>query len=56
MKIALIGQDIPTLLPGLLTDLLFAGRAEADLTAEDGWIAKDWDINGQEASLAIRRA
>ena len=35
MKIALIGQDIPTLLPGLLTDLLFAGRAEADLTAEE---------------------
>lgn len=26
MKIALIGQDIPTLLPGLLADLLFAGR------------------------------
>ena len=26
MKIALIGQDIPTLLPTILTDLLFAGK------------------------------
>lgn len=35
MKIALIGQDIPTLLPGLLTDLLFAGKQAADLALEE---------------------
>lgn len=28
MKIAMIGQDIPTLLPALLADLLFAGKEE----------------------------
>ena len=28
MKFALVGQDIPTLLPGLLADLLFGGRTE----------------------------
>lgn len=37
MKIALIGQDVPTLLPSLLTDLLFAGgEADALVTAEEG--------------------
>ena len=37
MKIALIGQDVPTLLPALLTDLLFAGaEANAEVTAEEG--------------------
>ena len=37
MKIALIGQDVPTLLPALLTDLLFAGHeADACVTAEEG--------------------
>ena len=37
MKIALIGQDIPVLLPTLLADLLFAGKeAGAELTAEEG--------------------
>lgn len=35
MKIALIGQDIPTLLPTLLTDLLFVGRQSADLALEE---------------------
>ena len=35
MKIALIGQDIPMLLPTLLTDLLFAGREPAELAAEE---------------------
>ena len=35
MKIALIGQDIPMLLPTLLTDLLFAGREPADLALEE---------------------
>lgn len=37
MKIALIGQDVPTLLPALLTDLLFAGaEANAEITVEEG--------------------
>lgn len=35
MKIALIGQDIPTLLPTLLTDLYFVGRQSADLALEE---------------------
>ena len=37
MKISLIGQDIPMLLPALLTDLLFAGKAhDARIVAEEG--------------------
>ncbi len=33
----MIGQDVPTLLPALLTDLLFAGNgADADVTVEEG--------------------
>ena len=37
MKIAMIGQDVPTLLPALLTDLLFAGDAkDAEVTVEEG--------------------
>ena len=36
MKIAMIGQDVPTLLPALLTDLLFAGaEAEAEAAVEE---------------------
>ncbi len=35
MKIALIGQDIPTLLPTLLTDLLFVGRQSAQVALEE---------------------
>jgi alpha-galactosidase/6-phospho-beta-glucosidase family protein len=37
MKISMIGQDIPVLLPTLLTDLLFAGKeAEAEIAVEEG--------------------
>ena len=37
MKIAMIGQDVPTLLPSLLTDLLFTGNgAEAEAAVEEG--------------------
>ncbi len=37
MKIALIGQDIPTLLPTLFTDLLFAAKEpEAEIAVEEG--------------------
>jgi alpha-galactosidase len=37
MRIAMIGQDVPTLLPALLTDLLFAGaEANAEVTVEEG--------------------
>ncbi len=35
MKIALIGQDIPTLLPTLLTDLLFVGKQSAEIALEE---------------------
>ncbi|MBQ8654091.1 MAG: hypothetical protein IJ507_04060 [Clostridia bacterium] len=35
MKFAFIGQDIPTLLPTLLTDMLFAGRQAADVAVEE---------------------
>ena len=35
MKIALIGQDIPTLLPGLLADLFFAGKQSAEVALEE---------------------
>ena len=33
MKIALIGQDIPMLLPAMLADLLYAGREAAEVAA-----------------------
>ena len=37
MKIAMIGQDIPVLLPTLLTDLLFAGKeSDAAVAVEEG--------------------
>ena len=37
MKIAMIGQDIPVLLPTLLTDLLFAGKEpDAEIAVEEG--------------------
>ncbi len=37
MKTAMIGQDIPVLLPALLADLLFAGKAKnAEITVEEG--------------------
>jgi len=35
MKFALIGQDIPALLPTLLTDLLFVGKQAADVWIEE---------------------
>ena len=35
MKFAFIGQDIPALLPTLLTDLLFAGKRAADVWVEE---------------------
>ena len=35
MKIALIGQDIPMMLPGLLADLFFAGRQSAEVAMEE---------------------
>lgn len=37
MRIAMIGQDVPTLLPALLTDLLFTKNpADAGVTVEEG--------------------
>ncbi|MBQ8312794.1 MAG: hypothetical protein IJX84_06280 [Clostridia bacterium] len=35
MKFALIGQDIPALIPTLLADLLFAGKQAADVWVEE---------------------
>ena len=35
MKFALIGQDIPALIPTLLTDLLFVGKQAADVWVEE---------------------
>ena len=35
MKFALIGQDIPMLLPTLLADLLFAGKQAAEIAVEE---------------------
>ena len=35
MKIALMGQDIPALLPSLLADLFFAGRADAEAALQE---------------------
>lgn len=35
MKFALIGQDIPMLLPAMLADLLFAGRQAAEVAVEE---------------------
>lgn len=35
MKFALIGTDIPTLLPTLLTDLLFAGKEAAEIAVHE---------------------
>ena len=40
MRIAMIGQDVPTLLPALLTDLLFTNDpADAEVTVEEGNLA-----------------
>ena len=37
MRIAMIGQDVPTLLPALFADLLFAGKEpDAEITVEEG--------------------
>ena len=47
MKIAMIGQDIPVLLPTLLTDLLFAGKeADATVTVEEGNAAMQEVLQG----------
>ena len=47
MKIAMIGQDIPVLLPTLLTDLLFAGKeADATVTVEEGNVAMQEVLQG----------
>ena len=39
-------------------DMIMNGVLAVSLTraaAEDGWVAKDWDINGEKATLAIRK-
>ena len=55
MKIALIGQDIPTLLPGLLADLLFAGAQSAEITLEEKNAAMQ-DVLQQYGDAVIKDA
>ena len=56
MKFALIGQDIPVLLPTLLTDLLFAGKEkDAEVTVEEGNPAMRDVLQGY-GDAVIRRA
>ena len=55
MKIALIGQDIPTLLPGLLADLLFAGKQSAEVALEEKNAAMQ-DVLQQYGDAVIRDA
>ena len=48
----MIGQDVPTLLPALLTDLLFAGaEANAEVTVEEGNPAMQELLQGYGAKI-----
>ena len=52
MKIAMIGQDIPMLLPALLADLLFAGKETgAQAAAEEGNPAMREVLQGYGAAV-----
>ncbi len=55
MKIALIGQDIPTLLPTLLTDLLFVGKQSAEVALEEKNAAMQ-DVLSRYGEAVIRDA
>jgi len=56
MKTAMIGQDVPTLLPALFADLLFAGReADATVTIEETNPAMQEVLQGYGEQI-IRRA
>ena len=56
MKFALIGQDIPMLLPALLADLLFAGKEkDAEITVEEGNPAMREVLQGY-GDAVLRRA
>ena len=56
MKIAMIGQDVPTLLPALLADLLFAGaEAGAEAAVEEANPAMREVLQGYGAQI-FRRA
>ena len=55
MKFALIGQDIPALLPSLLTDLFFAGHAEAEAAMEESNPAMA-DVLSRYARAVLARA
>lgn len=54
MKIALVGQDIPTLLPTFLTDLLFAGKEAATVAIHEGNPAMQEVLSGYGAALVKR--
>ena len=54
MKTAMIGQDIPVLLPTLLADLLFAGKETgAELAAEEGNPAMREVLQGFSSSVGL---
>ena len=56
MKTAMIGQDVPTLLPALFADLLFAGReADAEIAIEEGNPAMQEVLQGYGEQM-IRKA
>ena len=55
MKIALIGQDIPMMLPGLLADLFFAGKQSAVVALEEKNAAMQ-DVLQKYADAVIRDA
>ncbi len=55
MKIALIGQDIPTLLPTLLTDLLFVGKQPAVVALEEKNSAMQ-DVLGRYGMAVIKHS
>lgn len=55
MKFALIGQDIPMLLPTLLTDLLFAGNEAADVAVQENNPAMQGVLKGYMDAIYRKR-
>jgi len=55
MKIALIGHDIPTLLPTILTDMLFAGKQAAEVAVHENNPAMQ-DVLRKYGEAVIRRS
>lgn len=55
MKFALIGTDIPTLLPTILTDMLFAGKQAAEVAVHENNPAMQ-DVLLKYGEAVIRRS